>query len=78
MLYRETAIAAAAAAVYYFDQATTSWNTVDGGMSAVYIYENAEHDAFRVVAMSQTDNRVICQALSFHSRIGRLNTMWIP
>lgn len=49
---RERSIAAATAAVYYFDAATRNWKNVDGGLSSVNIYENTANGSFRVVAMS--------------------------
>lgn len=48
----ERSIAAATAAVYYFDAATRNWKNVDGGLSQVNIYENPANGTYRVVAMS--------------------------
>jgi hypothetical protein len=48
----ERSVAAATAAVYYFDSATRNWKNVDGGLSSVNIYENPANGSYRVVAMS--------------------------
>lgn len=48
----------AKAAVYYFDQETTSWKQVDKGISMVYIYQDAVNNSYRVVGISQPDAEV--------------------
>ena len=44
------------AAVYYYED--SKWQPSDGGISVVYIYHNPANDAYRVVAMSASDNQV--------------------
>ena len=48
----------AKAAVYYFDQETTSWQQADKGISMVYIYQDAANNSYRVVGISQPDAKV--------------------
>lgn len=55
----EVPISAAKAAVYYFDQETTSWKQVDSTISMIYLYQNPALNTFRVVAVSQHDQKVV-------------------
>jgi len=64
--YSEVAIAAASAAVYYFDTDNTQWVPVDGGLSVVYIYQNPDATSFRVIGMSQVEaNKVVINSQLF-------------
>lgn len=47
-------VCVAKAAVYYFDQANTTWQQVDGSISMVYLYRHTANGSYRVVGMAQT------------------------
>ena len=53
---REKSICCVNAAVYYFED--SKWEPKDGGISVVNIYHNPSNNAYRVVAMSASDNQV--------------------
>ena len=55
----------AKAAVYYFDQDTTSWQPADMGISQVYIYFDPANFSYRVVGISQADAKVSFSTLQW-------------
>ena len=52
------------AAVYYFNLEQTSWEPVDNGISAIYVYQSPIENTYRVVGICQETSRV-CYSLSF-------------